>query len=126
MRCALIVAALASSWIAGCSGGGCRWEDQEVPVGYCGSIECNGCECWENGELVCSLIGCVSDDPCWATGALRQRCSREPIFEPCDLEPTEEDLCYREHGVCQLLPSGECGFVDPDGDLAACLAAAAP
>jgi hypothetical protein len=93
-----------------------------VPIGYCGTVECNSCRCEPTGEWNCTLVGCISRDACWHTGAYEHLCSREPIFEPCDRELSPEEDCLRLHAYCQELPSGECGFIEGDGQLAECLA----
>lgn len=116
------------SAVHGCGGGSCELEGDAIPIGYCGYIECNVCDCRDDGPdpyINCTIAGCLAPpDRCWPTGGLQQHiCSRDPVFQPCDYELSPEEECHVRHGRCDTLPSGECGFVDTDGSLDACLAA---
>lgn len=125
---------LAFCLLIACEGEVCELDEQRIPLGYCGEVECNTCSCRETDEgpqVICTLAGCLSlsgePDPCWVTGPHRLHCSAEPVFGPCDAELTPEERCVEQFGGgCDLQPTGQCGFADPTGDLARCLSEISP
>lgn len=107
----------------------------DVCVGWCvppaGDCRTNGCEAgWTcdycqlpggGAEWIClspEAGACLPPDECRPTGCNGEICASEDLASPCVALP--EFACYREVGVCQLQPWGQCGWT-PTPELDECL-----
>lgn len=107
----------------------------DVCVGWCeppaGDCRTNGCEVgWTcdycqttggNAEWTCLSPyagACLPPDECRPTGCNGEICANQDMASPCVALP--EFACYREVGVCEIQPWGQCGWT-PTPELDECL-----
>ncbi len=97
----------------------------DVCVGWCeppvGDCRTNGCEAgWtcdycqtSNGQAEWTCLppnagACLPPDECRPTGCNGEICANQDVASPCVALP--EFACYRDLGVCEVQPWGECGW----------------
>ncbi|MBW2551315.1 MAG: hypothetical protein JRE73_11225 [Deltaproteobacteria bacterium] len=107
----------------------------DVCVGWCvppaGDCRTNGCETgWTcdycqtsdgQAEWIClppEAGACLPPDECRPTGCNGEICSNQDVASPCVALP--EFACYREVGICEIQPWGQCGWT-PTPELDECL-----
>jgi len=107
----------------------------DVCVGWCvppaGDCRTNGCEAgWTcdycqtpdgQAEWIClppEAGACLPPDECRPTGCNGEICANQDVASPCVALP--EFACYREVGICEIQPWGQCGWT-PTPELDECL-----
>ncbi|MGB5695793.1 MAG: hypothetical protein WBM46_09085 [Polyangiales bacterium] len=107
----------------------------DVCVGWCeppaGDCRTNGCQAgWTcdycqtpdgGAEWIClppNAGACLPPDECRPTGCNGEICASQDVASPCVALP--EFACYREVGICELQPWGQCGWT-PTPELDECL-----
>ena len=101
----------------------------EPPAGDCRTNgcapgwTCDYCRTAEGGaEWIClppNAGACQPPDECRPTGCNGEICANRDLASPCVALP--ELACYRDHGICEVQPWGECGWTNTP-ELDACLA----
>jgi hypothetical protein len=100
----------------------------EPPAGDCrtngcgeGST-CDYCQTAEGqAEWIClppNAGACLPPDECRPTGCNGEICANQDVASPCVALP--EFACYREAGICEIQPWGQCGWT-PTPELDECL-----
>lgn len=113
-----------------CQESGGQWQEQVCGNAVCGQFEtCDtpstGCNC---GPLhTANHLGwCEADEncltDCFETGCLREECSDEDVFTPCE---GTRNPCYRQYGQCARNQEGQCGWWQSE-QLLNCLADTEP
>lgn len=107
----------------------------DVCVGWCeppaGDCRSNGCATgWTcdycqtadgQAEWIClppDAGACLPPDECRPTGCNGEICANQDVASPCVALP--EFACYRDAGVCEIQPWGQCDWT-PTPELDACL-----
>ena len=104
--------------------GWCVTEEADCRENGCApGFTCEHCKTADGGaEWTCLSPDagiCEPPDTCRVTGCNGEICADQDVASPCVALP--EVACYRDHGICEVQPWGECGWASTP-ELDACLA----